>query len=186
MKEGQKVVFQGEADQAPGVLPGDIVIVIEEKEHARFKRRDNDLYYEAEIDLITALAGGSVHVQHLDDRVLNVAILPGEVIKPGETKVIDGQGMPSFRHHNPGNLFIKFNVRFPDPNWAPEDEIKKLEALLPPRRPEPALPKGYHTEDVVLSAIDLHHQKKMNESDEAMDEDFEDAHHGPGVQCAQQ
>ncbi|KAJ1857392.1 Type I HSP40 co-chaperone [Coemansia sp. RSA 1822] len=186
MKGGQKVVFQGEADQAPGVLPGDIVIVIEEKEHPSFKRRENDLFYEAEIDLVTALAGGNVHIKHLDDRVLNVAILPGEAIKPGETKVIEGQGMPSYRHHNNGNLFIKFNVRFPEPNWTSEEEIKKLEALLPARQPVPAIPKGYHTEDVVLSAVDLHHQKKMNESDAGMDEDYEDAQHGPGVQCAQQ
>ncbi|KAJ2127430.1 Type I HSP40 co-chaperone, partial [Coemansia sp. RSA 678] len=149
-------------------------------------RRENDLFYEAEIDLVTALAGGNLHIKHLDDRVLNVTILPGEAIKPGETKVIEGQGMPSYRHHNHGNLFIKFNVRFPEPNWTSEEEIKKLEALLPARQPVPAIPKGYHTEDVVLSAVDLHHQKKMNESDAAMDEDYEDAQHGPGVQCAQQ
>ncbi|KAJ2158635.1 Type I HSP40 co-chaperone [Coemansia sp. RSA 552] len=185
MKEGQKVVFQGEADQAPGIVPGDIVIVIQEKEHSRFKRRGDDLYYEAEIDLITALAGGSVHIQHLDDRVLNVSILPGEAIKPGETKVIERQGMPSYRHHNPGNLFVKFNVRFPEPNWTSEDEIKKLEAILPPRQPEPELPAGLQQEEAVLSAVDMHHQKKMNESDDGMDEDYEDAH-GPGVQCAQQ
>ncbi|KAJ2910770.1 Type I HSP40 co-chaperone [Coemansia aciculifera] len=189
MKGGQKVVFQGEADQEPGTVPGDIVIVIEEKEHARFKRRGDDLYYEAEIDLITALAGGNLHIQHLDDRILDVAILPGESIKPGEVKMLDGQGMPSHRHQNMGNMFIKFTVRFPDANWATEEEIKKLEAILPVRKTTPALPKGMHTEEVVLSSVDAHHQKSMNSGggDDAMDEDYEDAHqHGPGVQCAQQ
>ncbi|KAJ2341771.1 hypothetical protein IWW50_001674, partial [Coemansia erecta] len=72
------------------------------------------------------------------------------------------------------------------PNWAPEEDIKKLEALLPARQPAEPIPKGYHAEDVVLSAVDLHHQKKMSEADGAMDEDYEDAQHGPGVQCAQQ
>ncbi|KAJ1822320.1 Type I HSP40 co-chaperone [Coemansia sp. S610] len=188
MKSGQKVVFQGEADQEPGIVPGDIVIVIEEKEHSRFKRRGDDLFYEAEIDLITALAGGNLHIQHLDDRVLDVAILPGESIKPGEMKMLDGQGMPSHRHQNMGNMFIKFNVRFPEPNWTTEEDIKKLEAILPARKPAPALPKGVNTEEVVLSSVDVHHQKSMNSNgDDAMDEDYEDAHqHGPGVQCAQQ
>ncbi|KAJ1737660.1 Type I HSP40 co-chaperone [Coemansia sp. Benny D160-2] len=187
MRDGQKLTFQGEADQAPGIVPGDIIIVIDEKEHPRFKRRGDDLYYEAEIDLITALAGGNIHVSHLDDRILDVSILPGESIKPGEVKVIEGQGMPSFRHHNPGNMFIKFNLRFPASGWAPEEEIKKLEAILPKRQPVPSLPKGAHVEEVVLSAVDLQHQKKMQEDDPA-EEDYEDAHQhgGPGVQCAQQ
>lgn len=33
MKQNQKITFGGEADQAPGVEPGDIVIVLQEKEH---------------------------------------------------------------------------------------------------------------------------------------------------------
>ncbi|KAJ2246646.1 Type I HSP40 co-chaperone, partial [Coemansia sp. RSA 455] len=188
MKNGQKVVFQGEADQEPGIVPGDIVIVIEEKEHSRFKRRGDDLFYEADIDLVTALAGGNLHIQHLDDRILDVAILPGESIKPGELKMLDGQGMPSHRHQNMGNMFIKFNVVFPEANWTTEEDIKKLEAILPARKSTPALPKGANVEEVVLSSVDVHHQKSMNSNgDDAMDEDYEDAHqHGPGVQCAQQ
>lgn len=33
MRHGQKITFTGEADQAPGVEPGDIVLVLQEKEH---------------------------------------------------------------------------------------------------------------------------------------------------------
>lgn len=33
MKHSQKITFGGEADQAPGVEPGDIVLVLQEKEH---------------------------------------------------------------------------------------------------------------------------------------------------------
>lgn len=33
MKHGQKITFGGEADQAPGLEPGDIVLVLQEKEH---------------------------------------------------------------------------------------------------------------------------------------------------------
>lgn len=33
MKHGQKITFGGEADQSPGVEPGDIVLVLQEKEH---------------------------------------------------------------------------------------------------------------------------------------------------------
>lgn len=33
MRHGQKITFTGEADQAPGMEPGDIVLVLQEKEH---------------------------------------------------------------------------------------------------------------------------------------------------------
>ena len=36
MKDGQKLTFSGEGDQAPDIEPGDIVIVLDEKEHEVF------------------------------------------------------------------------------------------------------------------------------------------------------
>ncbi|CCO28054.1 DnaJ homolog subfamily A member 2 [Rhizoctonia solani AG-1 IB] len=83
MKGGQPITFAGESDQAPGVEPGDVIIIVDEKPHERFKREGNDLYAEVELDLLTALGGGSFSILHLDDRALNVPIHPGEVIKPG-------------------------------------------------------------------------------------------------------
>lgn len=83
VQNGKKIDFPGEGDQIPGVEPGDVQFEIETKPHARFQRKDDDLFYRAEIDLLTALAGGVVHVEHLDERWLNVEILPGEVISPG-------------------------------------------------------------------------------------------------------
>ncbi len=86
MKGGQTINFPGESDQAPDTIPGDVVIVIEEKPHDRFKREGNDLWYEGEIDLLTALGGGSFAIQHLDDRALIVNLVPGEVIKHGTSR----------------------------------------------------------------------------------------------------
>ena len=37
MEDGQKVVFSGEGDQEPGLEPGDIIIVLDEKEHEVFR-----------------------------------------------------------------------------------------------------------------------------------------------------
>lgn len=83
MKGGQTVQFRGESDQSPGMETGDVVIVIEEKPHARFRRQENDLLIDVDIDLLTALAGGQFTIKHLDDRALLVKIEPGEVIKHG-------------------------------------------------------------------------------------------------------
>lgn len=83
VKSGHKIEFRGEGDQTPGVQPGDVVFEIEQKPHARFQRKEDDIFYSAEIDLVTALAGGNIFVEHLDERWLSVDILPGEVINPG-------------------------------------------------------------------------------------------------------
>ncbi|OMJ09087.1 Mitochondrial protein import protein MAS5 [Smittium culicis] len=186
MKDGQKIKFPGEADQAPNVIPGDIVIVIEEKPHETFKRRDDNLIVNAQINLITALAGGNIHIKHLDGRILNVEILPGEIIKPGEMKIVSGEGMPSYRHHNKGDMYISFDIIFPENNWTSEESLAALRTILPPPIPVPNAPAGAHVEDVVLSTLDPN-QDKYSSRDNRMDED-EDDHHGgqPGVQCAQQ
>lgn len=83
MKGGQTITFRGESDQSPSSEPGDVVIVIEEKPHDRFRRQENDLVAEIEVDLLTALAGGQFAIRHLDDRALVVKIEPGEVVKHG-------------------------------------------------------------------------------------------------------
>jgi len=184
MRDGRKIVFNGEGDQAPGTIPGDVVIVLEQKEHDRFKRNGDDLFYDAKIDLVTALAGGKIQVPHLDDRVLIVEILPGEVIKPGDLKAVMGQGMPTERHHDFGNLYIQFDIEFPAVNWTEISKIEQLRSILPPTAALPALPKGAHVEEVSLTEMDPR-QKARAEQGHMGDDDEEGGAH-PGVQCAQQ
>jgi len=182
MKGGQTITFNGESDQAPDTIPGDVVIVIEEKPHERFRREGNDLWYEGEVDLLTALGGGQFTVLHLDDRALIVHLVQGEVVKHGALKIIPGQGMPSHRHHEPGDLYVRLNVAFPDTiNPA---AIPLLEKSLPPRRPLPVLPNHVVLEEVVMSDLDARQQKTAQKAHEDMDEDGE--HGEPRVACANQ
>ncbi|KAJ3331330.1 Type I HSP40 co-chaperone [Blyttiomyces sp. JEL0837] len=185
MSDGQKITFAGEGDQAPGIIPGDIIIVVEEKSHPRFKRKGDDLYIDVKLDLLSALAGGQFAVTHLDDRVLLVNILPGEVIQPGDIKCIVGEGMPAYkRPYDKGNLFVKFEIIFPPSNWAGIDKIKQLEDVLPARTPADAPPRGAEVEEVVLSTVDPMQQKRANYGHD--DGEDEDDNPQPGVQCAQQ
>ena len=84
VRSGHKIDFREEGDQVPGVLPGDVQFEIEQKPHPRFQRKDDDLFYRAEIDLITALAGGVINLEHLDERWVTIQIIPGEAISPGK------------------------------------------------------------------------------------------------------
>ncbi|RAO69150.1 uncharacterized protein BHQ10_005162 [Talaromyces amestolkiae] len=184
VKNGHKIEFRGEGDQMPNVLPGDVVFEIEQKPHARFQRRDDDLFYHAEIDLLTALAGGTIHIEHLDDRWLSVNIAPGEPITPGAIKVIKGQGMPSFRHHDFGNLYIQFDVKFPQ--GSDLQNLELLEQVLPPRTQQTTPPADSMVEDFGLEDVDPTQSARAHGA--AYDEEDEDGV-PPGaerVQCASQ
>jgi DnaJ homolog subfamily A member 2 len=197
MKGGQTITFSGESDQAPGVTPGDVIIVIEEKPHDRFKRNDNNLVTDVEIDLLTALGGGKFTIKHLDERALVVTLAPGEIVKQGmyqvdcsciirfetvnvidDLKVVHGQGMPSQRHHELGDLYIKFSIKWPE--HIDPSKIHLLEEVLPPRRSLPKFPRGVHVEEVDMSDVDPRQERAMQE--ESMDEDEGE----PRVQCANQ
>ncbi|KAI0340161.1 hypothetical protein BDW22DRAFT_1347215 [Trametopsis cervina] len=183
MKNGQTITFRGESDQAPGVIPGDVVIVVEEKPHDRFLRQENDLSTDVELDLLTALGGGQFTIKHLDDRALVVNIPPGEVIKHNDVKRIPGEGMPSQRHHEPGDLVIKFSIKFPD-SLSP-DVIPILERALPPRKPVEKFSKSTLLEEVELVDADARQTRRAAASD-AMDEDEDGAEGEPRVQCSNQ
>ncbi|KAF8246002.1 DnaJ-domain-containing protein [Wilcoxina mikolae CBS 423.85] len=187
MQDGQKITFSGEGDQGPDIIPGDVVFVIEQKPHPRFERKGDDLYYKAEVDLLTALAGGSLVIEHLDERFLQVTILPGEVISPGVVKQIRGQGMPSYRHHDMGNLYIRFEVKFPEDNFNTPDKIALLEEILPPRDIPQVSPDAM-IDEVVLEPVDAREQARATAgAGHGMEED-DDMHGGGGerVQCASQ
>jgi DnaJ family protein A protein 2 len=185
VKTGHKIDFRGEGDQMPGVLPGDVQFEIEQKPHPRFQRKDDDLFYHAEIDLLTALAGGTIYIEHLDDRWLTVNIFPGDPITPGAIKVIKGQGMPSYRHHDFGNLYIQFDVKFPD-----KTELRNLELLeqVLPQRPRQIQPPGdAMAEEHDLEDVDPRNQARAHGAAGMDDEDEDGIPQGTErMQCASQ
>lgn len=132
MQHNQRIVFKGEADEAPDTIPGDVVFVLHQKEHPKFNRKSDDLYVEHSLSLTEALCGFQFLLTHLDGRQLLIKSNPGEIIKPGQYKAINDEGMP--HHQRPfikGRLFIHFNVDFPDSGFLSPDKCRDLEALLP-------------------------------------------------------
>jgi len=132
MEHGQKLTFSGEADQLPGTTPGDVILVLKMEEHATFKRVRTDLFFSQKIKLVEALCGFSLHIKHLDGRTLVVNSKPGEIIKPGDTKVIANEGMPQYKNpFEKGRLFVQFEIEFPEPKDLTPDVTKALIQALP-------------------------------------------------------
>lgn len=78
MEDGQKITFSGEGDQEPGLEPGDIIIVLDEKEHATFKRNGIDLIMKQRINITEALCGFKKAVTTLDNRTLIIQTIAGK------------------------------------------------------------------------------------------------------------
>ncbi|KAM4734164.1 dnaJ homolog subfamily A member 4 [Anableps anableps] len=181
MKDGQKITFHGEGDQEPGLEPGDIIIVLDQKEHPLFQRQGNDLIMKMDIKLAEALCGFRKTVRTLDNRTLIISTTPGEVIKHNDIKCVQNEGMPIHRDpYERGMLIIQFQVEFPENHWLPEHLMFQLERLLPPREDVMITDD---MEEVDLCEVDLSSQQKRYHG-EAYEEDEE----GPrsGVQCQTQ
>ncbi|KRY36968.1 DnaJ -like protein subfamily A member 2 [Trichinella spiralis] len=132
MWNGQKVIFYGEGDHLPSYEPGNVIIVIQEKEHEQFIRDKDNLLIKRKINLSEALCGYKFLLRHLDGRNLLITTSPGDVLSHGSTRCIWGEGMP--RYHNSdfkGNLYIKFIVEFPSSHFTSEIHLKEIEKCLP-------------------------------------------------------
>jgi len=126
-KEGTKITFNGEGDENINMTPGDIQFIIKEKKHDLFERAGNDLIRTINISLKQALCGVNVNVLTLDKRRLKIPITEN-TISPGYIHRVQGEGMPISKTdgHQRGDLFIKFNIKFPEKlNERQKDAIRQ-------------------------------------------------------------
>jgi len=127
-KAGTKITFPKEGDEKPGVIPGDIIFIIAEKPHGRFKRNGNDLICKHSITLKQALLGFNMEVETLDNRTLRIPI--NKIVSPGYTHKVANEGMPISKggQQSKGNLLIEFEIIFP--NRLTESQKKTLSECL--------------------------------------------------------
>jgi len=112
MDNGAELTFPRMSEQLPGQIPGNIVMMLKQKSHARFSRKGNDLHIDLVITLKEALLGFSKRLEHLDGHA--VIVSAAKITKPGETKRIRGEGMPILNFPSEhGDLFVKFQFKMP-------------------------------------------------------------------------
>jgi len=187
-----KLRFSGMGNESPNAEPGDVVFVLQQKEHATFKRKGSDLLIQKDIALVEALCGFKFVIRQLDGRQLLVQSKPGQIVRP-EVKAgvpyvmcVDGEGMP--KAGNPfdkGRLFVLFTIVFP-PNYSlGEEQAKLLKAALPAALNDDPYDEN-EIEDAMLEEIDLDELGRGQGA--AGEESGDEDEGGPGgqrVQCAQ-
>lgn len=192
MSHGQRIRFSGEADQTADLAAGDLYVVLQQAEHETMSRQGLDLVMERKISLIDALCGCKFVVKHLDNRKLLISTREGTVIKPGDVKTVIGEGMPKAGEpFTKGNLYIKFDVEFPES--LKKEQIAALEAVFGPASSKSkAGSPSMKDIDEEVTLIDFSKeqvrdsQRNAKSGGNQYDEDEEGSGAGPRVQCAQQ
>ena len=112
MRDGEVVTFEGVTDEQPGHTPGDLKITIVEQPDDTFHRDRDDLYKTYEVPLVDALTGFSITLIHLDGKefVVNVE----DVTDCDHVLRVPGKGMPRRNGRGYGDLYLTFEVDFPD------------------------------------------------------------------------
>lgn len=86
---------------------------------------------DQKITLVEALTGTTFFIQHMDNRILKVST-HGMVIKPGQYKRIANEGMSQKNNlYTRGDLFIHFDVVFPEVNEMSTTKMQSLITALP-------------------------------------------------------
>ncbi|KAG8906322.1 hypothetical protein FRB99_007102 [Tulasnella sp. 403] len=178
MSDKQKIVLHGEGDQEPGAEAGDLVFVLKQTAHPNFERSGSDLHTTVHITLSEALLGFSrILITHLDGRGIHVDSEPGRIVRSGDTIVVRGEGMPVHkRGDEKGNLFISFEVDMPSGEWLKGLDVKSLEELLPPKKPD-VTPRPAIVDEVAYEKADL---ADFGEDDEDSEHWTDDEEEGEG------
>jgi curved DNA-binding protein len=129
LTDGKTLKVKGKGNPSVAGGPkGDLYLTVHIAEHPKFTRKEHDLYTDVQVDLYTAVLGGSVEVDTLKGKVkINIA----RNTENNKTLRLKGLGMP--HEQNPqqkGNLYAKVQVVLPDSLSEEEEALfRKLQKL---------------------------------------------------------
>jgi len=112
MRPEERITFEGVTDEKPGFLAGDLHFIIKEIPHNDYHRSADELYLTTEIPLVDALTGFSLDLTHVDGHTFSVDV--DGVTECDHVMRVPGKGMPRRNGRGMGDLYITFEVEFPD------------------------------------------------------------------------
>lgn len=120
--EGMQLSVSGKGNAGPrGGINGDLIIIIEEKEHEELVRDGNNLIYEKFISFPDAVLGCQIEVPTLDGKA-RITLDPGT--QSGKILRLKGKGLPDINGYGRGDLLVTINV------WTPENISREERAIL--------------------------------------------------------
>ncbi|MGB3608137.1 molecular chaperone DnaJ [Psychroserpens sp.] len=110
--DGMQLKVTGKGNEAPGNgISGDLLVVIEEKEHDTLKREGDNLHYDLYVSLPDAVLGTSKEIDTVTGKV-RIKVETG--VQSGKILRLRGKGIPSINGYGSGDLLVHVNV------WTPK------------------------------------------------------------------
>ncbi|MFT4610957.1 MAG: molecular chaperone DnaJ [Glaciecola sp.] len=110
--DSMQLKVTGKGNEAPGNgISGDLLVVIEEKEHDTLKREGDNLHYDMYVSLPDAVLGTSKEIDTVTGKVrikVDAGVQSGKILR------LRGKGIPSINGYGSGDLLVHVNV------WTPK------------------------------------------------------------------
>ncbi|MGO3706915.1 MAG: molecular chaperone DnaJ [Mesonia hippocampi] len=117
VEDGMQLKVSGKGNDAPGNgIPGDLLVLIEEKQHEHLQREGDNLHYDLYITIADAALGASKEISTVNGKV-RIKIEPG--VQSGKILRLRGKGIPSLQGYGKGDLLVHVNV------WTPKTLTKE-------------------------------------------------------------
>ncbi|NQT77190.1 MAG: molecular chaperone DnaJ [Bacteroidetes bacterium] len=122
VQEGMQLSVTGKGNAgARGGIPGDLLVLIEEKEHPELFRDGRNLMYDKYISITDAALGSTVEVPTVEGKA-RIKIHPGS--QGGMVMRLKGKGLPELNGYGRGDLLVTINV------WTPKELTKEEKSIL--------------------------------------------------------
>jgi len=120
--EGMQLKVSGKGNDAPGNgVSGDLLVLIEEQDHAYLKREGDNLHYDLYVSFSEAVLGISKEIETVTGKVrikLDAGIQSGKILR------LRGKGIPSINGYGKGDLLVHVNV------WTPQELNKEQKTFF--------------------------------------------------------
>ena len=131
---GNYLTVRNEGHAGPkGGAPGDVIVLIEEKEHELFERHGDDLVLDLPISMVQAVMGDRVEVPTIEGQAM-LEIAGGT--QTGKILRMRGKGIPHLNGYGRGDQLVRIAVWIPHKLPLKERELlqqsAKSEAIRPP------------------------------------------------------
>lgn len=132
---GNYLTVRGEGNVGPrGGPAGDLLVVIEEKEHEFFERHGDDILYDLPLSIPQAVLGEMVEVPTLTGKA-KLDIAPGT--QSGKILRMRGKGIPHLNGYGSGDQLVRVVVWMPSKLSMKEKELflqlSETEGVKPPK-----------------------------------------------------
>ncbi len=126
-KDGQKLRLKGLGrSKTSSGEKGDLFLNIHILQHPFYEIKENDLYYNLDVDLYTAILGGKEAIRTLDGKTISISIPEGTESE----KILRLKGLGLINESIRGDLFVNIHVTIPkNLNKEEKELVKKLKTL---------------------------------------------------------